>query len=286
MIGDPSAPLDHAVEAAVRRAISEDLGSNGDVTTECLFGPSETGRASIVFREDGVLAGTWTTDATCAQFDLDVSWHAVEGERIRDGQVVAVIGGALRGVFAAERTILNFLRHLSGIATATRAFVDAVGDRAVIRDTRKTTPGLRVLEKAAVRSGGGINHRMGLYDAVLIKDNHVARLGGDIGGAVERAVSCWPGLVIEVEADTMDQAVAAADAGADLVLLDNMAPALVAATVERLESTVEIEISGGVTIDNVSAYADTGADFIAVGAITHSAPAVDIGLDVDEASGG
>ena len=278
------------VEDAVERALAEDLGLAGDVTTRALVDPDALGRGELRFRTAGVLAGTWVADAVSARFDLLVTWDAAEGERVEAGDVAGDVEGNLADLLVAERTLLNFLCRLSGVATLTRAFVDAVdaaweaagrpGNRPRVRDTRKTTPGLRALEKAAVRSGGGANHRMGLFDAVLVKDNHVAALGGDLAAAVALARAHAPAVPIETEADTVAQAAAAAAAGADCVLLDNMSSDDVAAAVAVVAGRCPLEVSGGVTLANVGAYAATGVDYVAVGALTHSAPAVDIGLDL------
>jgi nicotinate-nucleotide pyrophosphorylase (carboxylating) len=181
-------------------------------------------------------------------------------------------------VLTAERTALNLLSHLSGVASVTRRYVDAAGGRLAIRDTRKTTPGLRALEKAAVRAGGGVNHRGSLSDGLLLKDNHLAGMG--IADAVGEARRRWPGRAVQVECDSLDQVEEAVAAGSDLVLLDNMAPEQVRAAVETVSGRCVVEVSGGVTLDAVAAYAATGADLLSVGALTHSAPALDIGLDV------
>lgn len=286
----PVGPPPPILEDVVARALAEDVGLAGDVTTQALVDPDALGRGELRFRKTGVLAGTWVADAVCAQFDLIVTWDATEGERVTAGDVAGDVEGNLADLLTAERTVLNFLCRLSGIATLTRAFVDAAeaaweaagrpGPRPRIRDTRKTTPTLRALEKAAVRSGGGVNHRMGLFDAVLVKDNHVAALGGDVAAAVSLARAHVPAAPVEIEADTVAQAEAAAAAGADCVLLDNMTPEDVTAAVTAVGGRCPLEVSGGVTLDNVAAYARTGVDFIAVGTLTHSAPAVDVGLDL------
>lgn len=275
----------HLVEQAVDAALVEDLGAAGDVTTAALVDPNESGLAAIRFRADGVLAGTWVGDVLCDRFDLMVAWDCGDGDAVLAGATAGEVEGTLADILMAERTLLNFLCHLSGIATHTRSFVNelvaAAGPSApLLRDTRKTTPGLRALEKAAVRCGGGVNHRMGLYDAILVKDNHLAAFAGDMEAIVAAAHSAYPGVPIEIEADTAEQAVAAAQAGCDLVLVDNMTPAQVRDTVAAVAGRCRIEVSGGVTLESAAAYATTGADFVAVGAITHSAPAVDIGLDL------
>ena len=275
----------HLVERAVEAALEEDLGAAGDVTTAALVDPTVPGLASVRFREGGVLAGTWVGDAICERFDLMIAWDRGDGDTVDAGTTVCEVEGTMADILTAERTLLNFLCHLCGVATLTRRFVDvlvdAAGTRApLLRDTRKTTPGLRALEKAAVRCGGGANHRMGLYDAILVKDNHLAAFGADMAQVVAAARTQFPGVPLEIEADTAEQAVAAAEAGCDLVLVDNMTPAQVRDTVAAVGGRCRIEVSGGVTLESAPDYATAGADFIAVGAITHSAPAVDIGLDL------
>jgi len=283
--GFAPAPPWHLVERAVAVALEEDLGLTGDVTTQALVDSGASGLAEIRFRAPGVLAGTWVADALCARFDLMVAWDAVDGDEVAAGEVAGELEGSLADILSAERTLLNFLCHLSGVATATRRFVTALveaggEDAPLLRDTRKTTPGLRALEKAAVRAGGGVNHRMGLYDAILVKDNHLVAFGGDMTSVVAEARERYPGVPLEIEADTLEQAVAAAEAGCELVLLDNMSPASVAAVVAAVGGMCALEISGGLTLETVAEYATCGADYVAVGAITHSAPVVDIGLDL------
>ncbi len=274
---DPPLP---AVREVVARALAEDLGVFGDVTAG-LVPEDATVAARIVARAEGVLAGRLAATEAFAAVDpaATVRWEAADGDRVRPAQVLARVGGPLRSVLTAERTALNLLGHLSGVATLTRRFVDAAGPAARIRDTRKTTPGLRALEKAAVRAGGGVNHRASLSDGVLLKDNHLA--GVTIADAVRLARRRWPSVPCQVECDTLDQLRVALDAGADLVLLDNMDPAEVAAAVTIVDGRVPLEVSGGVTLDTVGAYAAAGADLISVGALTHSAPVLDVGLDLD-----
>ncbi|MFP5317774.1 MAG: carboxylating nicotinate-nucleotide diphosphorylase [Acidimicrobiia bacterium] len=268
----------------VARALAEDLEPLGDLTSSLLPGDA-TVQAAIVPRRDGVLAGRAAAMETFRQVHPGIrdEWAASDGDAIRAGRAVARIEGPLAAVLTAERTALNFLCHLSGIATLTRSYVDAARP-ARVRDTRKTTPGLRALEKAAVRAGGGVNHRGSLSDGILVKDNHLGGLS--IDEAVERARARWPGRTVEIECDTPDQVKAAAVAGADLVLLDNMSPEQVEECVGLVRTSPRpclVEVSGGVTLDNVAAYAAAGADLIAVGALTHSAPALDLGLDLDPA---
>ncbi len=280
-----------AVRKAVGRALAEDLLPLGDLTASLLDAGARTdGR--LVARADGVLAGRASATEAFAQVDSSVAvlWQVDEGSALVPGRVLASVKGPARAVLSAERTALNFLCHLSGVATATRRFVDlaiAANPTTRILDTRKTTPGLRALEKAAVRAGGGVNHRGSLSEAVLVKDNHLG--GTTIAKAVATAKDRWPGRLVEVECDRREQVVEAVASGAGQVLLDNMTPDDVAACValvrerapDRLEGRgVLVEVSGGVSVENVGAFAAAGADLISVGAITHSAPALDIGLDL------
>ncbi|HEX2046431.1 MAG TPA: carboxylating nicotinate-nucleotide diphosphorylase [Acidimicrobiales bacterium] len=264
----------------VAAALAEDLGPLGDLTGALL--PSQASVETVIVpRGDGVLAGTNPAAETFAQVDprVSVRWTASDGDVVGAGAPVGRVAGPLRSVLTAERTALNFLGHLSGVATLTRRYVDAAAGRAAIRDTRKTTPGLRALEKAAVRAGGGVNHRGSLSDGVLVKDNHLG--GMSIEEAVAAARHLWPGRTVQVECDDVDQLKQALSAGADLVLLDNMSPDEVRAAVDLVRGRCLVEVSGGVTLDTVAAYAATGADLIAVGALTHSAPVLDMGLDLE-----
>ena len=279
-------PLE-VVRAAVRRALAEDLGPLGDITAALLPERSRA-RLALVARAEGVLAGRLCAIETFAQVDtaLAVEWFLPDGSPLSPGTVIAEIEGPMRSALTAERTALNFLGHLSGVASLTRRYVDAVASAnpaTRVLDTRKTTPGLRALEKAAVRAGGGTNHRAGLSDAVLVKDNHLAGLS--ITEAVARAREQWPGRMVEVECDRRSQADEAVDAGATVVMLDNMTADEVAACVAALRqragaAAVLVEVSGGVTLDTAPAYAAAGADLVSVGALTHSAPVLDIGLDL------
>jgi nicotinate-nucleotide pyrophosphorylase (carboxylating) len=267
----------------VRRAVEEDLGPIGDVTA-ALLPPEATVAAALRSRADGVLAGTACATEAFRQIDptVVVTWRHLDGDQVRPGDVVGTITGPLASVLTAERTALNFLCHLSGVATATNRFVvaaAAANARTRVWDTRKTIPGLRALEKAAVRAGGGVNHRGSLSDFVLVKDNHLAGL--TISAAVERARARWPGRTVEVECDRLPQVVEAIDAGATLVLCDNMSPAEVAECVVVAAGRVLIEVSGGITLDTIGAYAAAGADLISTSVITQSAPALDIGLDLE-----
>ncbi|MFP5254662.1 MAG: carboxylating nicotinate-nucleotide diphosphorylase [Acidimicrobiia bacterium] len=283
-------PPRFAVVDAVSRALAEDLAPLGDVTSALL--PSEaTTTAWFVPRQDGVLAGTACATETFAQLDpaVSVTWAAADGDRIAAGATIGTVAGPMASVLTGERTALNFLCHLSGIATLTRRFADAAaeGGPARIWDTRKTTPGLRALEKAAVRAGGAVNHRGNLSEWVMLKDNHLALLG--IREAVTAAHAAWPGKLVHVEATDLDQLHQALDAGADAVLLDNMAPDEARAAVEAADAWAAqlgrrrplLECSGGITVDTAAAYAATGVDLLSTSQITQSAPALDIGLDVD-----
>jgi nicotinate-nucleotide pyrophosphorylase (carboxylating) len=264
----------------VAAALDEDLAPLGDLTAS-LVPAGAVVDAAIVPRADGVLAGLDAATEVFRQVSplTGCEWAAADGAPLVAGEPIASVVGPLAAVLTAERTALNFLSHLSGVATLTRRYVDAVaGTEARIRDTRKTTPGLRGLEKAAVRAGGGVNHRGNLSDGILVKDNHLAGLS--IAGAVAAARRQWPGRTVQVECDDTDQLQQALDAAADLVLLDNMSPAQVAEAVKLADRRCLVEVSGGVTLDTVAAFAAAGADFVSVGAITHSAPILDIGLDL------
>ena len=260
----------------VQAWLAEDVG-DGDVTSRTLIDEVATCEAEIVLKQHGVICGL---DAAAAVFDAlgaRLEPHAADGDVLEPGPVAHVEGSA-RAVLAAERTALNLLGRLSGIATLTRRYVEAVeGTGATILDTRKTTPGLRELEKYAVACGGGTNHRRGLDDAILIKDNHL-RLAGPIRVAVERAKAT--GLPVEVECETLDQTREAVAAGADRILLDNMTPAELREAVGLVGDDAELEASGGVTLDTVREIAETGVDFVSVGAITHSAPSLDVSLEI------
>jgi nicotinate-nucleotide pyrophosphorylase (carboxylating) len=272
---------DDPVHEAVHRAIAEDLGESVDVTTEAIVDAGARGRALLHTREDAILAGCEAFELTFREFDrtITVDWNAKEGDRIRAGEVVATVDGSLRAILTGERTALNFLQLMSGVATLTRRYVDAAGGVAV-RDTRKTVPGLRALQKAAVRAGGAVNHRMGLHDAYLIKDNHIAVAGG-VGRAVQLARAGRPGAWVEVECETLDQVREALDAGADELLLDNMDPGTLAQAARLARGKAKTEASGGVTLDTIGVIAKTGVDSISVGALTHSAPSIDFSLEVE-----
>lgn len=268
------------VRRLVQDALAEDLGVLGDITSIACIGEDQTAVAAFVTRADGVLAGTAFATEAYRQLDanLDVKWRVRDGESIEAGMHLGRVSGPLRAILTGERTALNFLCHCSGVATETRRYVRAARGKARILDTRKTTPGLRAAEKAAVRAGGGFNHRDSLSDAVLIKDNHLAVLG--LAKSVERARSRWPGRLVEVECDALVQVEEAITAGVDRILIDNMTPDQVAEAVRLVAGSVKVEVSGGITIETVAVYAETGVDFISVGALTHSVKALDIGLDV------
>ena len=273
-------PPRSAVVQAVSAALAEDIGILGDLTSIACVGSEELGTAVFAAREEGVLAGTALVDETFRQVDpaVDVRWNLRDGEPIEAGTEIAHVTGPLRSILTGERVALNFVCHCSGIASLTRRYVRAARGKARILDTRKTLPGLRAVQRAAVRAGGGFNHRDSLSAAVLIKDNHLAACG--LTQAVERARARWPMRIVEVECETIDQVIEARDVGVDVVLVDNMSPDQVAKAVEILEGRAKVEVSGRVTIDSVGAYAETGADFISVGAITHSVRVLDIGLDI------
>jgi nicotinate-nucleotide pyrophosphorylase (carboxylating) len=273
------------VEPVVRAALLEDLGRAGDITTDAVVPAEATVEAVIAARQPGVLAGL---DAALLAFELldpalQIERLRADGDRISRDETVARIEGRARAVLSAERTALNLLSRMSGVATATRALADAIsGYKAKIVCTRKTTPGLRVLEKEAVRLGGGANHRFGLDDAMLIKDNHIALAGG-IRQALERAQRHAGHLVkIELEVDTLDQLAEALEIGVDAVLLDNMTPETLRRAVAMVDGRAVTEASGRITIETAPAIAATGVDLISSGWITHSAPILDLGLDIAE----
>src|SRR5215475_6907509 len=267
----------------VRRALDEDLGATGDVTTVATVPASLVGSGDLVPRAAGVVAGLPVAAAVfqiVSEGRSRVEFGAADGAWVTPGEVLATVRGPVRDILMGERTALNLLCHLSGIATLTRRWVDAVaGTGAVIRDTRKTLPGLRALEKYAVRCGGGENHRMSLSGAALIKDNHVAA-AGDVVKAFDAVRTAYPDLPIEVEVDTVAQAREVIDAGAQLVLLDNMPPDQMREVVAYGGGRAKLEASGELTLERAREVAETGVDYLAVGALTHSAAALDIGLDM------
>jgi nicotinate-nucleotide pyrophosphorylase (carboxylating) len=282
---EPWAILDidpERVRRIVRLAVEEDVGAR-DATTEATVDADARATGVFVAKQPLLIAGLDVALEVFRVVDPQIEWEtrAREGDRFDAGNAIASVTGSARGILTGERVALNFLQRMSGIATITRGFVDAVaGTRAKIRDTRKTTPLLRLLEKRAVLVGGGAPHRSGLDAAILVKDNHV-RMAGSVGEATRRAVAGAAGLDVEIEVDRLDQIDEALAAGAQMILLDNFTPEQAAAAVKRIAGRVPVEVSGGIRLENVRAYAEAGPDYIAVGALTHSAPAVDISLDIE-----
>ncbi len=280
-----------AARQLIAIALREDLADRGDLTTAAVIPEAALGSVSIVARKAGVVAGLPITPLVFSEVDpqVRVELHAADGDRVDPGTVVAVLTGHTRSLLIGERTALNFLTHLSGVASLTRRFVDlCAGTHAKILDTRKTLPGWRALQKYAVRCGGGTNHRLGLYDGVLIKDNHLAAWAGlenrpTLGEAVARARAVSPqGIAIEVEVDSLDQLRDVLRARPDIVLLDNMPPDLMTRAIAIRDQSapgVQLEASGSVTLDTVAAIAATGVDRISIGALTHSSPALDLAFD-------
>ncbi len=277
--------IDERTLGLIRNALAEDLGT-GDATTDSTVPAEQVTKGRIIAKGDGVLAGIPVVEAVFRELDPDVEVeaHVAEGARVTPRTLVATVRGRTRAILTGERTALNFLQRLSGVATLASRYAAAVeGTGVTILDTRKTTPGLRILEKYAVSLGGGGNHRMGLWDMALIKDNHIVAAGG-IRPAVERVRERHPGLAIEVEVTGPSELREALDAGVGRIMLDNMTIAEMREAVAMARShcpTPEIEVSGGVTLDEVRTIAETGPDFISVGALTHSAPALDISLDLE-----
>ena len=276
------------IRQAVQAALAEDIGC-GDATTLATVPPAVTARAALVAREALVVAGLEFAAAAFRGLDpaVKIKRLAKDGQRVKAGDRLLQVSGPARALLSAERVALNFVQRLSGIATLTAQYVAAVKGAPVrILDTRKTTPGWRRFEKYAVTCGGGRNHRLGLFDQVLIKDNHLVALRhappNAIAAAVRRARKRFPNLLVEVEADTLEQVEQAASAGADIILLDNMTPAQLRRAVQRIRGRAKTEASGGVNLKTVRAIARTGVDYISIGALTHSAPAVDIGLDFED----
>jgi len=271
------------IRELVLRALAEDIG-RGDVTTRSVVAAAATCKAVVVARRPGVIAGLEVARTVFEEVDAAIAFRAraEDGAAVAEGERIAELAGPARGVLTAERTALNFLQRMSGIATLTRSYVDAVeGTAARILDTRKTAPGLRCLDKWAVALGGACNHRFGLYDGILIKDNHL-RVAGGVAAAVAAARRGAPhGMKIQIEVETLDQVREALDAGAESLLLDNMGLAEMRRAVEAARGRATCEASGGVTLDNVRAIAETGVDFISVGALTHSAAALDIALELE-----
>jgi nicotinate-nucleotide pyrophosphorylase (carboxylating) len=294
--GDPG-PDEAAVARVVAAALDEDLGPapGRDVTTQATVPPDETGTARLVARADGVLAGLVVVPEVLRQVAARLGLgtpglvvHRPDGSALARGDVAAELAGPVQVLLVAERTALNLVSRASGVATHTSRFADALaGTGARVLDTRKTTPGLRALEKYAVRCGGGINKRMGLYDVAMVKDNHVAAAGGSVTAAVRAIRGRFPDVAIQVEADTLDQATEALDAGADFLLLDNMPTPLLAQVVAAVRARepetgrVELEATGNLTLERAREVAATGVDYLSVGALTHSSPILDLALDLD-----
>ncbi|MGW2491541.1 carboxylating nicotinate-nucleotide diphosphorylase [Streptomyces sp. NPDC001606] len=274
------------VEDIANVAIQEDLDGGVDVTTVATIPEEATATGDFTAREAGVAAGLRVAEAVLSVVctdEFEVERHVEDGDRVEAGQKLLSVTTRTRDLLTAERSALNILCRLSGIATTTRAWADALeGTKTKVRDTRKTTPGLRSLEKFAVRCGGGVNHRMSLCDAALVKDNHVVAAGG-VAQAFKAVREAFPEVPIEVEVDTLHQLREVVDAGADLILLDNFTPTECAEAVGIVGGRALLEASGRLTLDNARVYADTGVDFLAVGALTHSSPILDIGLDLREA---
>ncbi len=273
-------PLHPDILDAIRRALAEDIGP-GDATSDGIL-PADAGMTGqIIARQNGILAGLDVAAQVCHTVDdrIDFRQTVQEGARVENRQTVAMLTGPARSLLTAERTALNFLGRMSGIATLTRQFVDAVaGTKATILDTRKTAPGLRMLDKLAVRRGGGQNHRIGLYDMILIKDNHID-FAGSITEAVQRARAAHAVLEIEVEARTLDHVREALSLGVERILLDNMTLGMMRAAVEFVAGRAKLEASGNVSLETARAIAETGVDYISVGALTHSAKVFDVSLD-------
>lgn len=268
-------------QALVELALAEDLGG-GDITSLAVLGPSQQAQARLVAREGLVLAGCQAAEAVfrCLDEKVRLNWQVTEGRQVAAGRSLGRVRGPAQALLAGERTALNFLRHLSGIATLTRRYTEELrGSGCTLLDTRKTTPGLRVLEKAAVRAGGGHNHRLGLFDGVMIKDNHISAAGSIAKAVAAARRRAPPTLKIEVECGNLRQVRQALAAGADIIMLDNMSPARMKRAVEVIAGRALVEASGNITLDNIRQVTRVGVDFISVGTLTHSAPAADISLE-------
>ena len=265
----------------IKAALAEDLAGGEDITSVATIDPSATAKADFTARKNGVIAGIEVAEAVLREVGLtEITRVKSDGDNVKAGDVLLSVYGNTRAILLAERTALNFFCHLSGVATLTRTWVNEVsGTKCQVRDTRKTTPGMRVLEKYAVRMGGGTNHRMTLSDAALIKDNHIAAAGGVIA-AFAKVRALYVDSEIEIEVDTLDQLRDVLPEKPDLVLLDNMSPAQCKEAVALVNGACKLEASGGISIENARAYAESGVDYIAIGALTHSAPVFDIGLDL------
>jgi nicotinate-nucleotide pyrophosphorylase (carboxylating) len=277
-----------AIDALIRATLAEDLGGGVDVTSVATVPVDQRATMDLTARASGVVAGIPVAGRVFEVESAGASRVTVvhsDGDRVQRGDVVLTVTGPTRSLLVCERTALNLLCHLSGVATATAAWADALaGTHARVRDTRKTTPGLRALEKYAVRCGGGVNHRMGLWDAALVKDNHVVAAGG-VAAAFEAVRARFPGVPVEVEVDSLEQLGEVVEAGADLVLLDNFTPEQTAEAVALVAGRCQLESSGGLTLEVARDYARTGVDYLAVGALTHSAPVLDLGADLRPVEG-
>ena len=274
----------------IAAALKEDIGQ-GDITTDFFVPETLHATGRITVREKAIVAGTWAAGEVFRRVDpsIDIQIGRRDGEEVIAGDLIIEVRGLARSILKAERVALNFLQRLCGIATLTRQFVDAVGNHpAKILDTRKTTPGLRALEKAAVVAGGGLNHRFGLYDMVLVKDNHLATFGGlsTFADRIRQLREQRPNIRIQVEADDLEQARAFAEVGGiDVILLDNMTPAKMREAVAMRKNNIQFEASGGITLKNVKRIAATGVDYISIGGLTNAAPAIDIGLEMTHVPG-
>ena len=265
----------------IRRALAEDLAGGQDITSVATVSGNESVVADFVARKAGVIAGVEMAVATLREVGItDIDVRLNDGDAVTPGSVVMTVRGDTRAILLAERTALNFLGHLGGIATLTNTWVKAIaGTACTIRDTRKTTPGMRLLEKAAVVAGGGANHRLSLSDAALIKDNHIAAAGG-VSAAFSKVRAAFPDAFVEIEVDSLEQLKEVATQKPDLVLLDNMSPAQCKEAVTFVAGRFKLEASGGISLENALAYAQSGVDYLAIGALTHSAPVLDIALDM------
>ena len=265
----------------IRKALAEDLAGGQDITSVATVSGHESVVADFVARKAGVIAGVEMAVATLREVGItDIQVRLKDGDAVTPGSVVMTVRGDTRAILLAERTALNFLGHLGGIATLTNTWVKAIaGTACTIRDTRKTTPGMRLLEKAAVVAGGGANHRLSLSDAALIKDNHIAAAGG-VSAAFSKVRAAFPDAFVEIEVDSLAQLKEVTTQNPDLVLLDNMSPAQCKEAVDFVAGRFKLEASGGISLENALAYAQTGVDYLAIGALTHSAPVLDIGLDM------
>jgi nicotinate-nucleotide pyrophosphorylase (carboxylating) len=274
--------MEHLIRKLIEEALWEDIGP-GDVTSDAVISEEASSTAEIIAKQDLVVAGVLMAREVFRKLDpwVQFSLLAHDGSRVQSGSMIAQVQGKTRSLLAGERVALNLLQHLSGIATHTAKFVEALkGYRAEVLDTRKTLPGLRALEKYAVRMGGGRNHRFGLYDGILIKDNHIAAAGGIIKAMADMRKKVHPLLKIEVEVKTLDEVREAMAAGATMIMLDNMPPPLMKQAVNLVGGRLLVEASGNVTLENVKSIAETGVDFISSGSITHSAPASDISMKI------